>query len=338
MLNMAAVSGARSDFSAKPPTYPTQAMSIRRTSTSKDPAATDIAAVFKSRVATREKISSTNCHSSPPKAHGATDHQISIKPLPNDVSRSPPNARGPLTVQGERLIGTEVFPNSRIIPRHSRKDGNISAKAAGLTSTNSTQGLCSREQGNRDKTFSEKYFGGGFRPPRSSSSVNISASGQAVAVPEASAQFYNSGKVIRKNLNSSNDNLESSSAASESRIQSKPRDAPTASTTATKTLREKSSDLTDSRASVFSIRSGQHQQQTNEYNSSLAGTERLNATGTMSSNKLVRSGTDLKLSRRNDESDGSDSFCATKVSFETNLLVWNSRNNSFSVSFIVFLL
>lgn len=320
MLNMAAVSGTRSNFSGKPPTYPTQAMSIRRTSSSKDPAAADIATVFKSRVVTREKISSSNCHSSPPKAHGATDHQISVKPLSHDVSRALPNGRGPLTVQGERLIGTEVFQDSRIIPRHSRKDGNISAKAAGLTSTNSTQGLCGREQGNRDKT-SEKYFGGGFRPPRSSSSVNISASGQAVAVPEAFAQFYNSGKVIRKNLNSSNDNLESSTAASDSRIQPKARDALIASTAATKTLREKSNDLTDSRASVFSGRSGQHQRQTNEYNSSLAGTERPDVAGIMSSNKLVRSGTDLKLSRRNDESDGSGSYCASKVSFKTDLLV-----------------
>lgn len=324
MLNMATISGTRSDISGKAPTYSTQAVSITRTGTSKEPGTTD-AAMFRNKLSSREKPSASNKTnpSSSPKGCGATEHQLPVKPPPHDGSRPLPNGPGPLNSRGEKVVGTEVLQNNRIIPpRQSRKDGHFSTKDTGLASANSTQGLC-RGQSDCDKASSEKLLSGGFRPPRSSSSVNISSSGQAFAVSNVSSlisRFHDDGKVVRKNLNSSNDHLESSPAtASDRRIRpNKTRDgtasSSSSSTTPTKLSREKCSDQTDPRALASPGRSGQ-QQPTSESNYGRAFAEQTIVSGFLPRNKLIRSGTDCKLSRCNDMDD-SIGICSTRVSHE----------------------
>lgn len=316
MLNMATISGTRSDISGKAPTYSTQTVSITRTGTSKEPGTTD-AAMFKNKLSSREKPStSSKTNSSSPKGCGATEHQLAVKPPPHDGSRPLPNGPGPLNSRGEKLVGTEVLQNNRIIPRQSRKDGHFLTKDTGLASTNSTQGLC-RGQSDCDKASTEKLLSGGFRPPRSSSSVNISSSGQAFAVSDVSSlisRFHDDGKGVRKNLNSSNDHLESSPAtASDRRIRPKTRDGTvSSSTTPTKLSREKCSDQTDPRALASPARSGQ-QQPTSEFNYGHALADQAIVSGFLPRNKLIRSGTDCKLSRCID-TDDSIGLCGARVS------------------------
>lgn len=320
---MAAVSGTRSDMSGKPPSYSTQTMSVSRSSTSSRELASD---PFKGRKPPREKTSASR-HHSPPKSIGNTDHAK----LPPDGLRPLPNGPGLVSSRtGEKAAVVDTLQNNRNVSmsRQSRKDGSGPMKVIGPISTNGSQ-VFGKGHTEREKTSSDnKLAVTGYRPPRSSSSVSISTSMRAVAMGDSAVGFprpVDDLRLGRRNLNSSNDNLETSPSTFDRGVRSKTRDVATSSGTPKKSSADvKSFDHADMRGSVSSLKAT-HQRTGSD--SSINGVEQFDANNLLQGSKSMRGSMDSKLRKNSRETD--DATCSAKVRHYSNMIYINLTIVSF---------
>lgn len=315
---MAAISGTRSEMSGKPPSYSTQTMSIPRSSTSRELTSDP----FKGRKPPpREKTSATRRHSPPKSIGSAVDHAAISSKLPPDGLRPLPNGPSLLGFRsGEKAGVAEALQNNRnvSISRQSRKDGGGGPmRVIGPVSTNASQGF-GKGHVERDKASADsRLAAAGYRPPRSSSSVSISTSMRAVALGDSAAvagfpRPVDDLRMVRKNLNSSNDNLETSpSSFDRGGVRSKVREVVTASGTPKKSSADaKGFDhVADMRGSVSSLKAT-HQRTGSD--SSITGLEQFDANNLLQGSKSMRGSMDSKLRRKNSR-ENEEATCSAKV-------------------------